>query len=299
MSLKEKIEHVSRYTKLDNSAIAKQLGCSERSVRRYAGEWKSRVIKSMTKKDLSGGERKAILLYDIHIPYQNDDVYNIALEYAKEWQPDEIIIGGDFVDFKDISFWKNDPERLSFKDEVDRAKDELGALRDYFPDAKITYIEGNHEHRLARYMWTKAPELCGLPELAFEKLIGLGDLGIEYVSNVDRLNHGLSPLRLGKLYVMHGHETNLSSGTVNLARTMYLKTHVNVVFGHHHQSQSYIFKKLDNTYEGSWLVGSLCNLSESYQSVNNWINGFCTVKYDTGTGYFKVRNKLIIDGQVL
>jgi hypothetical protein len=113
------------------------------------------------------------------------------------------------------------------------------------------------------------------------------------------MTHGIPPIRLGKLYILHGHEVNNSSGVVNLARTMYLKTHVNVVFGHHHQSQHFIFKKLDNSHEGAWMVGGLCKLSEGYAPVTNWVNGFCTLKYNPITGYFKVRNKMIIGGQVL
>lgn len=299
MTLKLKVEHLAKSTKLDNAQIAKSLKCSERSVRRYAGEWKKRVVKSHTFKGFSGGERKAMVLYDIHQPYHNEAVLSIAMEYAKDWQPHDIVLAGDFVDFKDISSWKNDPIRMSFKDEVAADKFGLTQIKNTFPDARLVLIEGNHENRLARYMWGKTPEFCGIPELAVEKLLGLEDLQIEYVSNVDRLNNNLPPFRLGKLYVLHGHEINMGMGTVNLARTMYLKTHVNTVFGHHHQSQSYIFKKLDGSYEGSWAVGCLCNLSENYQAMNNWINGFCTVKYNPSTGYFKVRNKLIIDNQVL
>jgi predicted phosphodiesterase len=298
-SLELKIKHLSDHTKLDNAEIASRLKCSERSVRRYAGEWKKRVVERFSPKDFSGGERKAILFYDIHQPYHNRAVYDIAMGYAKAWEPDEIYIGGDFVDFKDISTWKDDPLRMPFKDEVAFVKNNLHSMRETFPDAKIIYIEGNHENRLSRYMWSKAPEFCGLPELAFEKLMDLESIGIQYYSNVDRLNMNFPPVRIGKLYVLHGHEIMLGSGTVNLARTMYLKTHVNVIFGHHHQSQNYIFKKLDGTYEGSWAVGCLCNLSEQYQPMNNWINGFCTIKYNPQTGYFKVRNKLIIDGQIL
>jgi hypothetical protein len=297
--LQLKVEHIAKTTKMDNAQIAKILGCSERSVRRYAGEWKNRVVKQLTPNQLSGGERKAILFYDVHQPYHNKAIYDIAIGYAKNWNPDEIYIGGDFVDFKDISTWKDDPLRMPFKDEVSLVKDNLLSIRESFPDARITYIEGNHENRLARYMWAKAPEFCGLPELAFERLMGLENIGISYVSNVDRLNLGLRPVKIGKLYILHGHEIMLGSGTVNLARTMYLKTHVNVIFGHHHQSQNYVFKKLDGSYEGSWCVGCLCNLSERFQPMNNWINGFCTVKYNPSTGYFKVRNKLIIDGQIL
>ena len=284
---------------MDNRQIATKLECSERSVRRYAGDWSKRVRGKFSMQELDGGERKAFLLYDAHIPYHNRKAYEIAIDYARQWEPDEIGIVGDFVDFKDISYWKNDPRRAPFVDEVAVVKEQLNNLRATFPTTKIFYIEGNHEDRLARYMWSKAPELCGLPELTIPRLLDLEPFGIEYISNIQRMNSGLTPFKLGKLYILHGHEVNLSMGVVNLARTMYLKTHVNVIFGHHHQSQHFIFKKLDNTHEGTWMVGGLCKLSESYMPMNNWVHGFCTLKYNPISGYFKVRNKMIINGQVL
>jgi predicted phosphodiesterase len=296
--LKQKIKHLATATKMDNAWIADQLGCSQRSVRRHAGEWKSRVLpkynQAVTEQDI-----KAIFLFDAHIPYQDSKAYDIALSYAKEWQPDEIYLAGDYMDFKDVSYWKNDPRRMPFVEEVNIGKAFLKDVRSNFPTQKIVYLEGNHEDRLARYMWTKAPELCGIPELSIPTLLQLDKLGIEYVSNVQRMNMGLSPLKLGKLYVIHGHEVNCSTAVVNLARTMYLKTHVNTLFGHHHQSQQFIVKKLDNSHEGSWMVGGLCKLSENYMPSNNWVHGFCTVRYNPASGYFKVRNKMIIDNQVL
>lgn len=299
MGLEKEIRHLATTTKLDNAEIANTLGCSERSVRRYAGEWKWRVKDSRVSHELQGGERKAFLLYDPHIPYQNVDAYNIAIRYAKEWEPDDIIIGGDFADFKDISFWKDAPNRSRFSDEIARVRVYLGLLRSNFPTCRIIYIEGNHEQRLSRYLFSKAPELYGLPGLTVPKLLELDRHGIEYISNIERLTSGARPFQLGKLFVLHGHEIKVSWDGVNLARTMYLKSHNNVIFGHHHQSQHYTFKKLDGKHEGSWMVGGLCQLSEPYQPMNNWIHGFATIRYNPVTGYFKVRNKIILDGQVL
>ena len=297
--LEHKIKLLAKSTKLDNRMIAEHVGCSERSARRYAGDWKKRVHANIRPGDFTGQDRKAFIFFDPHVPYHNPKVYDIAMQYAQDWGPDDVIIGGDFVDFKDVSNWKDDPRRMGFKQEVDVARGMLGDLRDSFPHAKIYYLEGNHEHRLARYTWMKSPELCDLPELAVPQMLRLDSFDIEYVSNVERMNNDILPFKLGKLFVLHGHEVNLSSGTVNLARTCYLKTHCNVIFGHHHQSQHFIFKKLDNTHEGAWAVGGLCKLSESYQPTTNWINGFCTLKFNPITGYFKVRNKLIINGQIL
>lgn len=294
-----KIKHLADTTHMTNAEIAQELRCSERSVRRHAGEWKARMMRRRSAHALQGGERKALLLYDPHIPYQDQDAYDTVLNYAEEWQPDDIIIGGDFADFKQVSFWKDAPGRSTLSDEINTVKRYLMGLRETFPIQRIVYLEGNHEARLARYLYTKAPELYGLPELTVPTLLKLADLNIEYVSNISLLTHNQNPFKLGKLFVLHGHEVKMSWDGINLARTMYLRTHQNVIFGHHHQAQQFTFKKLDGKHDGSWMVGGLCRLSESYMPMNNWIHGFATVKYNPVTGYFKVRNKIIIDGQVL
>lgn len=294
-----KIKHLAETTHMTNAEIAKELNCSERSVRRHAGEWKSRVMNRRSPHALQGGERKAFLMYDPHIPYHDTRAFTIAKDYAVEWQPDDVIIGGDFADFKHVSFWKDAPNRMNFSDEILLVKRALIDLRASFPIQRIVYLEGNHEARLARYLYTKAPELYGLPELTIPTLLKLDDLDIEYISNISLLTHGQKPFCLGKLSVLHGHEVKVSWDGVNIARTMYLKTHANIIFGHNHQSQQFIFKKLNGKHESSTMVGALCQLSEPYQSVNNWVHGFCTVRYNPVTGAFKIRNKLILDGQVL
>jgi len=260
--LADRISYLAETTHMTNAEIARELNCSERSVRRYAGEWKARMMHTRSAHALQGDERKAILLYDPHIPYQDDRAYEIAMDYAQEWQPDDIILGGDFADFKHVSFWKDAPGRSNLSDEINVVKHYLSVLRAAFPIQRIVYLEGNHEARLARYLYTKAPELYGLPELTVPTLLKLGELDIQYVSNISLLNHGQKPFCLGKLSVLHGHEVKVSWDGVNIARTMYLKTHANIIFGHNHQSQQFIFKKLNGKHESSTMVGSLCQLSE-------------------------------------
>lgn len=293
------IKHLAETTKMTNAEIAHALNCSERSVRRHAGEWKSRMLHRRSPQEIAGGERKAFLLFDPHIPYHNSAAYGLAIDYAMAWEPDDVIIGGDFADFKDISFWKDAPGRARFPDEINMVRGALKSLRLAFPIQRIVYLEGNHEARMARYLFSKAPELYGLPALTIPKLLDLDELDIQYLSNIDLLTAGQQTFKLGKLHVLHGHEVKMGWDGVNLARTMYLKCHNNVLFGHHHQSQQFTFKKLDGKHEGSWMVGGLCQLSESYMAMNNWVHGFATVKFNPTTGYFKVRNKIILDGQVL
>lgn len=294
MNLKDKIEHLAATTKMDNAEIAAELNCARRTVRHYAGSWKDRIRPRLE----VGPDKKAFLLFDAHIPNQCYKSYWTALEYCKSYEPDVIVIGGDFVDFRDISFWKNAEKRLPFDEELLLCRQYLHGLRDMFPDTEIIYIEGNHEARFTRYIVNKAPALFGVDGITIADILKLNDVDITYLSNVDLMNEGFAPFSLGKLYILHGHEVRMSWNGVNLARTMYLKTFCNVMFGHNHQSQQHIFKKLDNTHEGAWLVGGLCKLHDVYQPQNNWINGFATVQFNEDTGFFTVNNRIILDGKV-
>lgn len=294
MDLKEKIVHLAKNTKMDNREIAAELSCARRTVRKHAGPWRDRIKKRVGE----SADKKAFVIYDAHIPYQSTTAFSVAQEECTKYDPDVIIIGGDFVDFRDISFWKNAERRLPFHEELAIAREYIQVFRNNFPDKEIIFLEGNHEARLERYVISKAPELYGLDGLGVADILRLDDLDIHYISNVKIMNEGFAPFSLGKLYILHGHEVRMSWTGVNLARTMYLKTFVNVMFGHHHQSQHYIFKKLDNTHEGAWLVGGLCKLHEIYQPQNNWINGFATVDFNQDTGFFKVDNRIIIGGKV-
>jgi predicted phosphodiesterase len=242
-------------------------------------------------------ERTA-LIFDAHVPYQDNDAYYMALGYIKNLKPkiDRIVLAGDYVDFYKISFWKSDPERLSFEEEVKIAIEKLKELRQMFYRVPIDYLEGNHEQRLFRYVRDKAPELLFRNDI--ESTLHLKQRNINYITNIGRMCEGKQPYKLGKLFVLHGHEKKVSMNAINLARLFYSKCKTNVIAGHHHKSDYTLVKKLDGTYEGSWTVGQLGKLSEPYAPINDWNHGFAYVDvFDNGI--FEVHNKIIIEGRVI
>jgi len=236
---------------------------------------------------------RTALLYDVHCPFHDKLAYNMTLDYLKMLKPkvDQIILGGDFVDFHKISFWK-DAVRMSFEDEVAECRQELKNLKQRFYRTPIIYLEGNHEQRLHRYNIEKAPDLAY--RNGIQEVLGLKKRRIKYVSNIERMSSGKPPLRLGKLYVLHGHEKKVSFGAINLARLYYLRAKTNVIAGHHHKSDYTLVKKLDGKHEGAWAVGTLGQLSEPYQPINDWNWGFAFVDHDEQTGDFEVHNKIIL-----
>jgi len=84
---------------------------------------------------------------DVHIPFQDDLAIQTMFGYLEENNiiPNIIIILGDLIDFYKISSFVKDPKKKSVKEEIDLAKKFLYDLREYFPDSKIVYKNGNHE----------------------------------------------------------------------------------------------------------------------------------------------------------
>ena len=240
---------------------------------------------------------RTALLFDCHVPYHDEQAYQLAIDYLRKLRPkvNKIILAGDFVDFYQISFWKNAP-RLTFAEEVNEVATMLKDLKGQFYRVPIDYIEGNHEQRLFRYVNEKAPDLAYRNSI--EDVLGLKKRNISYFSNIGAICTGQDPYRLGKLYVLHGHEKKVSMGAVNLARLYYTKCKTNVIAGHHHKSDYSLVKKLDGTHEGAWTVGTLGQLSEPYQCINDWNHGFAYVDVFDG-GYFEVHNKIIIEGRIV
>ena len=97
---------------------------------------------------------------------------------------------------------------------------------------------------------------------------------------------------------LHGHEIKTSWNVVNIARTLFLKTFSNIIFGHFHTTQEYIFRTLTGEILGAWSVGCLCNLFPEYRPINNWNNGFAYIEIYRN-GDFVVENKKIVNGEVL
>ena len=241
---------------------------------------------------------RVALLFDVHVPYHDEQAYELALDYLKKLRPavTKIVLAGDFVDFYKVSYWKSDPNRMPFKDEVAIVKEELKNLKRRFPRRQIDYLEGNHEVRLYNHVRENAPELLYRNDI--ESVLDLRTRQIKYISNIARMCDGKQPYKLGKLFVLHGHEKKVSMGAINLAKLFYAKCLTNVIAGHHHRTDFSLNKKLDGTHEGAWTVGTLGKMAEPYLPINNWNAGFAFVDVEED-GYFEVHNKIILEGRVM
>lgn len=243
-------------------------------------------IKESIKPYITKG-KKFLILNDIHIPYHNKRALNIALSYLKD--VDTLILNGDIIDFYAISRFIKNPEKKFIKDEIELVKEFLTEIRKDFK-GEILYKMGNHENRLITYIFSNAPALYGLENITLQSLLNFKELNIKYIDDIQLI-------KIGSLFVLHGHEIFAGAGMVNIARSYYLKAKENIIFGHRHQSQEYFDKSLDGNIKGAWAVGCLCDLNPRYMSINGWNHGFAIVT-KLNNNDFEVDNYKIINGKV-
>jgi hypothetical protein len=139
-------------------------------------------------------------------------------------------------------------------------------------------------------MFVKAPELLGMDDFRIENLIQSRAAGVEVISDK-------RVIYAGKLPIVHGHEI-YGSGTVNPARTLFLKTKESAIKGHSHITSENNGKTLSDGIITTWSTGCLCDLHPEYARINEWNQGFAFVKVSEN-GNYKVANLRVYNGEVL
>jgi len=232
-----------------------------------------------------------LFLFDVHIPFHEPKPLEAAIKFGQQHKVDGIFLGGDAHDCQAVTFWPS-AIRKNFDAEIEMMLDFLDFLENELPGTRKVWKPGNHEFRLPRYYQAKAPELIGLPMLAFDTVLGLESRGIEFLDY-------FQIVMAGKLPVLHGHEFRISR-TVNPARGLFLKAKTWAMCGHCHSTSEHPAKDLKGTLLTTWSVGCLCDLSPDYNPFgNDWNWGFALVNVEKN-GDFSVENRRILpNGKVV
>ena len=152
-------------------------------------------------------QSRTLIISDLHIPYQDNDSIQKAINYGKEKKVNCILINGDVLDFAGISRHEKDWRQRQVHQEFEAARIFLSSLREHFPKAKIVFKLGNHDERWEKWLFLKAPEIFDDPEFKLESRLRLGELKIDIVKDK-------RPVKIGKLFILHGHELFGGSGGV-------------------------------------------------------------------------------------
>jgi predicted phosphodiesterase len=224
-----------------------------------------------------------VVLNDIQMPYQDDQVLRLVIPFVQALKPHGVILNGDIVDAYPISdFDRNPADAHSLKDEAQLA----GKLMERFKDVPVKWwIGGNHEDRVRRYLWKRAPDFEGVADLSFPQLFHLSDHGFKWLEYGDHL-------MLGKLLVTHGTMVRSVSGMSG--RAHFDKYGTSVLIGHTHRLGVFYRRNVRGVH-AAYENGCLCSLKPEYITHPDWQQGFAVVHVDEANGFFNVQQIPILE----
>lgn len=228
-----------------------------------------------------------VVANDFHIPFHDQCALALLKLFLRREKPHWLILNGDFHDFWEISSFDLTPRTgKAFRDEIKVGRKILRSFRRILPRARITWVEGNHEFRLRRYLIQNAPELYGLPGLSVPELFGLKDLRIEYApchARASRFTDNF--IRVGRLRV--GHFDTVAKEGGYAAKRLVEDKGVSLIQGHTQRFGAHA----RTTVDGRVILGvenfSMCSRRASYAAYPNWQLGFSVVYLEPRSGRFQ------------
>lgn len=234
-------------------------------------------------------DARVLIIPDAHIPYHDSEALRISVAEGRRRKCNTILLNGDWGDFYSQSPHETNPKKRSLALELARQRQGLQWIREQFPKARIIHKAGNHELWWDRYLWSRAPDLVGLPTTTLQAQIDFPKSKIEFIDH-------LRAIKIGPLLVIHGHEYRFAiSNPVNPARGLFLRAKVLAMCSHFHQPSKHTERDGNGKQITTWSTGCLCNLSPDYASRNNWAHGFAVVEIHKDE--IDVENLSIINGR--
>ena len=209
--------------------------------------------------------KRAVVIPDVHFPFQDDKAISCVLKAIKLVKPEIFICLGDLGEWHSVSPWRykrrrRPPLEYTIDDLVKEAElvnKGLDRFDDVLKEVKCTekhMIEGNHDNWLNFFV----EEYPYLSQFEFKNIMNLKDRGYKYYK------YG-KYLKIGKLYFYHGgHYT-----TVYHTRQHAMNLGKNIVYGHVHDVQRIGVTHVDGAHHG-FSLGCLKDMSADS---NIWLKG--------------------------
>lgn len=243
---------------------------------------------------------RTLVLSDLHIPFHDPRAIHAQIRAGKKWlrSGDCILLNGDVCDFYSLSRFDKNPTKSGLKKEIDLTRQFLGWLRQTFPRVRIIFKFGNHDEWFAKYIWRKAPELWGLPQVELSHILTAPIGAQPEIGGIEFLTHQ-EKISAGHLDILHGHELGKGSiaPPVNPARGFFLKTLECTLAGHLHRSSVHRETTSKGKPIACWSTGCLCGLWPDYAKVNKWNQGGARI--DLSGMNFSVTLLDVIDGKLV
>lgn len=240
---------------------------------------------------------RAVIYGDTHLPFQDDAALRVVGQIIRMVSPDVVCHDGDLLDAYHLSRFDTNPKRLHrLQDEIDAARAHLAAFRLLAPKARFVFLEGNHEDRLRRAMWSMPPHAKALmaldavtEALTWPKLLGLDDLDIEFYAYGEQSKAKILP----KWILKHGSVVRkLSAYTARAEWEKYGKSGSS---GHTHRLGMFMHR--DHNGSHCWVeTGCTCTLTPEYTEDPDWMHGCLVLTFEPQTGAFQAEPVYIHQG---
>ena len=147
---------------------------------------------------------KITIISDLHSPFEDQKALEATLKHIRKTRPALLILNGDILDCYKISRFVKDPESRNLTYEIKYGRNLLNQIQKSIDnETSIVWMDGNHEMRLQKYVWSKAPEISGL--ISISQLMGFAERGIEYHQYGYALN-------IDNIVIKHGNRVSSVSG---------------------------------------------------------------------------------------
>lgn len=252
-----------------------------------------------------GGDYCRVIVPDTHGIYGDTGALAAFLGDLERIKPREIVMLGDHID---CGGFLAQHQTLGYVAEGDYCfEDDVGAgnvLLDQIqltaPNARIDYLEGNHEHRIERWIATQTlrngKDAKGLSKrFSVPIVLHLEQRRIDYFSTGEYYDGLAIPgaIKRGKGCYVHG-----ISHADNAAKVHLSEFGCCVVFAHIHRKQSYSKTTVHAGDIAAWCDGCLCQRRPYYMHPRktNWQHGY-GLEMAWESGEFLHLTVPIIDGK--
>jgi len=232
-----------------------------------------------------GSTYTRVIIPDTHGCFADEEALSAFLFDLEQLSPNvrEIVMLGDHLDCGGFlaQHWTLGyvaEADYTFEDDVDAANQLLDRIQAACPEAKIHYLEGNHERRIEKWCLTqtlknKKDASYLMRMFGVESVLHLRERGISHYKQ-GQFYDGVaipSTIKLGKCYFTHGSRTGQ-----NPCKLMLGDFGGNVVFGHVHRMDSYSDRTVSEGVIGAWSPGCLCRLQPlwNHTQITGWSHGY-------------------------
>lgn len=231
--------------------------------------------------------KRIVIVSDLQVPYHSRKAVKAVIRFICDWQPDEVVMIGDCLDFPQPSRW-NKNSRGEFEGSIYEDVDYF--KKNIFEPLRAGYAgpigmhEGNHDERPRVYLEKYSPALAGTDAFNIENLLDFKEFGIDLLPVFYEIAPGWVST--------HGHLGGISLSQIagNTALNAAKRFGKSVVMGHTHRQGIGSFT---TGYGGAAAkvvtgmeVGNLMDMKmASYLKLStaNWQSGFGILSVDGKT----------------